>query len=70
MKNSIILTFKEHAEYFRWAQNVRNLQLNIFILDLNPFFKWYLPPNHFYKLKKTVFVKKSMLLIKNLIFFH
>ena len=65
----MILTFIEHAENFRWAQNVRNLQLNIFILDLNPFLKWSLRPNNFYKLTKTYFVKKSMLPIENQILF-
>ena len=48
---------------------VNYIQPNIFILDLNPIIKWSLRANHFYKLTKTYFVKKSMLLIEFLFFF-
>ena len=64
MAKSILLTFIEHAEHFCLAQNEHNLQLNICILDLNPFFKWCLRPNHLLDIDKLILLKKSLLFIE------
>ena len=68
MTKLIILKFKEHAEHFRWAQNVHNLEFNILILDLNPFIWGVFAAEPFLEIDKLILRKKSLLLIENLIY--
>ena len=55
----MVLPFIEHAEHLRWAQNVRNLQLNIFILDFNPFIKGVFVAEQFLEISKILVCSKK-----------